>query len=375
MRGLKTASESPNLPDERGRKLAELIRRQGPLSRWELHQKLQLHPNLVGASVGELIRLGIVREEAVPVGAPGRPRIPLAIDPASRHILGVGLAPHQVRIGRVSLTGEPLEEEREYHYPPAKLIEKTAGLLQERLSESTFAIGLATPGFLDPQNNVLLLSSITSVRQRTHSLAPLADAAGATPLFIDNDMHALAQRWRLTNGAGASPVLLIGVDDARLGASLLAGGQPVPGCMIAANELGHMRLPIDTDRCFCGGEGCLECIVSTPQLHRFGAPAALTLADALVGPSTGEVAAGRILDCLATGIVNAIHLVLPAKVVVVSPFAGHGFFRDALSRRITQRLMAPLSRRVEVEFWAQASVQSAQNAAWLALAALYSPSL
>ena len=57
-----------------------------------------------------------------------------------------------------------------------------------------------------------------------------------------------------------------------LGSALLIDGRPNRGCVTGANELGHTRLPVETDICFCGHPGCLERIVSTEFLRRRGVP-------------------------------------------------------------------------------------------------------
>src|SRR5258706_450570 len=76
----------------------------------------------------------------------------------------------------------------------------------------------------------------------TLSLKSVDDAAGARPVLLENGMPALAARWLLTHGAQADQeVLLVSIDDGRLGAAILSDGRPNRGCAIGGNELGHTR--------------------------------------------------------------------------------------------------------------------------------------
>ncbi len=368
-----TSLSISELIDDRGRLLAGLIFRHAPISRWELHQRTGLHPYLVGRSVGTLLGMGIVCEGDVTRAKAGRPRIPLRIDPSSRHIVGLGLSPGRIRIGMVNLLGQPVGQERERQCPPDQLISQSAQMLGKLIGEQTLAVAAAIPGFLEPKENLLLLSSIADAEPHGpagQSLLPLHQAAGDRPLLLDNDMHALAQRWRLSQEPDAEQVLLVALDDGRLGASLLVGGRPVPGCLIGAHELGHTRLPIQTERCFCGGVGCLERIFSTTHLRSLGAKGQ-TLYQALETDLPADAPGAQLLDALASSLVNAIHLLLPAKVVIVGPFSALEPFKAALRQRLIPQLMPPLRSRIVLEFWPEPCVQSAHTAAYLALAQLY----
>ena len=78
------------------------------------------------------------------------------------------------------------------------------------------AVGVAVPGFVDPARGLLRLSSISS-RGSGESLGPLLHAAGRIPVLFHNDMHAVAQWWRLTHADDTEQVLLVGIDDGRIG--------------------------------------------------------------------------------------------------------------------------------------------------------------
>src|SRR5215211_9058935 len=94
--------------DSRQREILRLLWRGGKLSRWELHRQTGVNPNAVGVDVAALLGQGIIRECQSEVAGPGRPRIPLEIDPSVRHVVGVAISPKKVEAGRLSLRGNLL---------------------------------------------------------------------------------------------------------------------------------------------------------------------------------------------------------------------------------------------------------------------------
>src|SRR5215211_402888 len=94
--------------DARQREILRLLWGGGRMSRWELHRRTGVNPNAVGVDVAALLGQGIIRECQSEVAGPGRPRIPLEIDPSVRHVVGVAISPKKVEAGRLSLRGNLL---------------------------------------------------------------------------------------------------------------------------------------------------------------------------------------------------------------------------------------------------------------------------
>src|SRR3954469_12700437 len=83
--------------DTRQREILRLLWRGGRMSRWELHRQTGVNPNAVGVDVAALLNYGIVRECQTEVAGPGRPRIPLEIDPTVRYVVGLSITPGRVQ--------------------------------------------------------------------------------------------------------------------------------------------------------------------------------------------------------------------------------------------------------------------------------------
>jgi len=349
-----------------------------------LHRRMGVNPNAVGVDVAGLLGSGIIRECPSEVAGPGRPRIPLEIDPTVRHVVGIAISPGRVEAGRLSLRcsllGRPIARSVS---EPGKTVSVVQALLRETLSDQSLAVGLSVTGFVDPVERTILTSS-SIPGQGSMSLAPVYEAIGNRPLILENNMHALAAWWLLIHQAEADEdVLLVSVRDGQLGAALLIDGRPNRGCAIGANELGHVRFFVETDTCYCGHPGCLERIVSTEFLRRRGVASGTLLEHAarysgetVTGKGKGngaaaEKAVGEVLDYLSAGLANAVNFIRPNRLVLASELTRYPVFNGALLRSIRSRLLGRLLERVRIDLWDQVDGHSAETAGWLALASLY----
>ena len=367
--------------DTRQREILRLLWRGGRMSRWELHRQTGVNPNAVGVDVASLLEHGIVRECPSEIVGPGRPRIPLEIDPTIRNVLGLSISPGRVEIARLSLRGQLLGRGASRTVgEPSKIISAAQALLKESLSEKSLAIGLTVTGFVDPDKRAILLSS-SFTGHGGISLEPLYEMAGDRPVVLENNMHALAAWWLLIHQAESDEdVLLVSIADGQMGAALLVEGKPNRGCATGANELGHMRYFVDTEVCYCGHPGCLERIVSTEFLRRRGVDAGTLFEHAARfdqdaghpdGADRADKAMTEIMEYLGTGLANAVNFIRPNRLVLSSEFTRYPAFSDALQRSVRSRMLNELVKRVRIDLWDQVDSHSAETAGWLALASLY----
>jgi predicted NBD/HSP70 family sugar kinase len=369
--------------DARQREIVRTLWEQGRLSRWELHQRTGLTPNNVGSVAEVLLRMGVLREGIAEPSGAGRPRVPLEIDPTRRHVIGLAIGPGRVEACRVGLRGQPIGSPvGRIVEDPAKVIPSAVAVLKKIISSEATGIGLSSTGFVDAVEHALLLSSALPGKAGA-SLQPIYEAAGDLPVVLENDMHALAARWLLTHRAAGQDVLLVLVGDGRLGAAMLIDGRPNRGCATGANDLGHCRFFVDTEKCFCGHVGCLERIVSSEFLARQNGqvqgPKAVPAPDELLmqrvaaygGGSGEDPALELVLQYLSCGLANAINFVRPHRLVIVSPLTRSPAFADALVRQIRSGALTELADRVKIDFWDEPAAGSAETAGWLALANLF----
>jgi len=157
---------------------------------------------------------------------------------------------------------------------------------------------------------------------------------------------------------------------------MLIEGRPNRGCATGANDLGHARFFVDTERCFCGHVGCLERIVSSEFLRRHdrsqgAAPnGKLDERAAKFDPDHPDGSLQSVLDYLSCGLANAVNFVRPHRLVIVSTLTRHAAFSETLVKQTREGILSALADRVHIEFWNEASAGSAESAAWLAMAEL-----
>ncbi|MGC4006635.1 MAG: ROK family protein [Pirellulales bacterium] len=362
------------LLDLRQRELLRFIWRENRLSRWELHERTGVNPNAIGIEAAYLLQLGILREGAPESVGQGRPRTPLEIDTATRHILGVSLGPGQVEIAKLNLRGQLLGKTTQQSVEtPAEAIAVAQRFIKQNIKEQTLAVGISSPGFLDAEKKAILFSSVTRTAQPLQ-IDGLYQAAGGKPIVFENDMHALAVRWLLTHLAEEhEDVLLAFLGDGRLGAAMLVEGRPNRGCLIGANELGHTRFPIETDPCYCGQIGCLERICSTAFLQRLNPEYSkdATIFERTARSADDDHAIQRLSQLLAMGLSNSVNFMRPNRLVIVSELTRYAGFSDALLRLIRGGLLFELVNHVRIDLWDQPGAVSAESAGWLALAGLF----
>lgn len=359
------------LVQERQRKILHALLQAGRLSRSELHAVTGIRKNTICDDTAELLDQGILRELDALRAQRGRPRTPLEIDPDRRHVVGLAIRPGHVEVNRSNLIGQPIDEpQRKNVRQPNALISTAAELLASRLDSSTLSVGLSTPGLIDQQQHRLLLSSVAP-ESGVVSLEPLFAVGGQTPVILENDMHAIAACWLLTHRQDPlRDTLLVYLDDGQLGGSLLIAGRPNRGCVHGANELGHTRLGVETDVCYCGQVGCLERVLSTPFLHRLGC-ANLTLDQAIASFDGGDAALRRIIDLLGMGIANAVNLTRVDHLVLLGAFNPYASFTEALINSIRSQVLGAMATKVEISLWGEQQSRNAFNAGWLALANLF----
>lgn len=357
----------------RQRAILRMVYRHSQVSRSDLHELTGIRLNTIGSETAALLERGILRECDVQVQGRGRPRVPLEIDPASLHVLGLAISRGSVEIGRVNLlgklVGEPVIRATQGR---AETLKNAVELLEEQLRSETLAVGLTAPGFIDLKTGQMLFSP-TVPSGKPVSLQPIYDAAGSVPITLENDAVALAARWALTYRADADSggdVLIVRLGDGRLGSTLLINGRPNRGSVTGANELGHTRLPVEAPECFCGQVGCLERICSTEFLSLING-GDTPLAQRAAAYDGNDAAVNRMLDLLATGLSNAVNFTRVSRLVLASELTACQAFIEALTERVRALTLSQLEQRLRIDLWDRTESQPSRVAASLVLAHLY----
>jgi glucokinase len=135
-------------------------------------------------------------------------------------------------------------------------------------NDSVIAIGLGSPGPLDPHTGYLLAPP-NNPEWHNFPLAPSVEKHFGVPAFLDNDANlaALAE-YRFGAGKGHHDVLFFTVSTG-IGGGVIVADRLLQGYHGLAAELGHIIVDPNGPPCSCGFNGHLEAFSSGPAIVKY----------------------------------------------------------------------------------------------------------
>jgi glucokinase len=198
-------------------------------------------------------------------------------------------------------------------------IEDLVGLLCREAGAGTLAaIGIGVPAVVDAAEGVIGDEAHNVPELAGLPLARLLSERFGLPVFVDNDVNALAlAEWRFGAGRGARSLVVLAAGTG-FGSGIVLDGKLVRGAHGFAAELGHVPVKFDGRACWCGGRGCLALYAGGRGIaEAAGMDAPLVFRRA----AEGEPAASAIIDeaCRALGAMLGIVINgLNPEVVVIT---------------------------------------------------------
>jgi glucokinase len=210
-----------------------------------------------------------------------------------------------------------------------KTIERTRAIDENFVLQS---IGVGAPGPVDSVNGIVIDAG--NLGNWKH--VPVVDILTKefkTPTFLEKDGNLAAiGEYHLGEGKGLDNVIVITVGTG-LGSGLILNGKLHTGQLGRAGELGHIVISEEMVQCVCGGYGCLEQFTSGKAMVRMAHEEMakgrisslaqfekLTAHDIELEATKGDLLSLFIIkkaaDYLGRGIVSAINLLGPDKIVV-----------------------------------------------------------
>lgn len=142
-------------------------------------------------------------------------------------------------------------------------VETLLGLVAELVSHAAATgialagVGVGLPGLVDGERGVMTGMGNLVPEFTGNPLAERIQAKVGTPVFVDNDVNALALgEWMFGLGRGAASFAVLAIGSG-IGGGLILDGRLVRGKDGYAGEFGHMPINFDGPQCICGGRGCL----------------------------------------------------------------------------------------------------------------------
>lgn len=247
--------------------VAEVILREGHVSRAEIAQLVGLSQGAVTKITAELRAAGLITEgQASRIDRdPGRPRVPVSVDRSTYRFAGVHMGLRRTTVGLVDLAGELVVEHAvEHHSLSAAAVLREARHLLSRTASAdggtVLGAGVCTGGWVDPMRGVLREHPVLGWQD-----VALADAVAwpDVPIIVDSSARAFAlAHARFVPGHGRGSLLYLIVGNI-VGAAQLVDGRAITGRYSAAGTVDHLPVGPSTGvPCTCGRRDCLWSLAS-----------------------------------------------------------------------------------------------------------------
>jgi glucokinase len=192
--------------------------------------------------------------------------------------IGVDVGGTTVAAGLVSADGRVLEHvQAPTHEHGAGTALETIVELLDRLQDSARArgvtvagVGVGIPGTVDVERGVVGVDVHYAPELIGVPLAARLGPRVGVPVFVDNDVNALAlAEWMWGAGRGARSLVMLALGTG-VGGGIVLDGRLHRGAAGFGGELGHVPVDFDGRPCICGGRGCLKTYVSGTDIARRG---------------------------------------------------------------------------------------------------------
>lgn len=293
-------------------RVLRLLRDEGPVSRAELGDRLELtRPRLI-AEVDRLVTAGLIAEAGMAASRGGRRSTLVELHPRLRFAaidLGASSIDIEVTNGRL----EPVATYREpsdIRSGPRTILQRVNELLHKARTDGAFdrldAVGIGVPGPVSFRDGVPVSPPIMPGWDRYPVRELLAREHGC-PAVVDNDVNIMAIGERHGGVAHSVDDFLFVKIGTGIGCGIHLGGTVYRGVDGCAGDIGHIQVDAGGPVCSCGNTGCLEALFSGFALARDALAAArsgespalaerLAAYQAAARAAAGESAAGHASD-------------------------------------------------------------------------------
>ncbi|OJF09371.1 ROK family protein [Couchioplanes caeruleus] len=298
-------------------RLLRLLRDEGPVSRAELGDRLDLTRPRLLAEVERLVAAGYIAEAGMAASRGGRRSTLVELHPRLRFAavdLGASSIDIEVTNGRL----EPVAAYREgadIRSGPKVILHRVNELLAKARTDGAYerldGVGIGVPGPVSFRDGVPVSPPIMPGWDR-YPVRELLTREHGCPAVVDNDVNIMAIGERHGGVAHSVDDFLFVKIGTGIGCGIHLGGGVYRGVDGCAGDIGHIQVDAHGPVCSCGNAGCLEALFSGAALSRDALAAARSgespaLAERLT--VHGELGARDVADGAAEGDVTCIRLI------------------------------------------------------------------
>ncbi|CAO1653098.1 Putative NBD/HSP70 family sugar kinase [Salinibacterium sp. NYA9b] len=344
-----------------------MLRDSGPLPRIELARRAHLSPTTITRAVSQLVDEGVIVEgNSISPTKLGRPATEISIVRDAFVVVGVQVGVGFVQLGLIDLLGGTVASSSlsyDIETPATEVMVEAATAINELIAASEYdqsmviGVGVAVPGPVDVAGRSILLP--INLDWRDVPVADILEPLTGLPVTVEHNVRSMAlaeARFGVAKDLGSVAFIYLRTG---LGAGLVVEGQPFAGGVRGAIELGHLHVIDNGIDCVCGGNGCLETIVSEGALQRQLAEAGLSsngggaLTALYAAADTNETARASIdsiITQLATATSAIVNLLNPDVILLGGALAEvpEAFF-ERLTEQTRQQVFPLIRPLVRIE--------------------------
>jgi glucokinase-like ROK family protein len=372
-------SKSSNIKAHNLEAMVRTLLYHGATSRVRIAHLTGLSTTTITNLAAELIEQGVVAEDGPEPnhgGGVGRPRIPLRLVPSARYAVGVHVGVGTIRVAVADLFGRLqnyLVIAHELTDPAEEVLGRTCSLIEQAIRqagverERLVGVGVGASGLVDPQTGVNVLAP--NLNWRDLPIRDILSARLNMPVTVDNNVRAMALAEAMFGAGRDVNSLAFVYGRVGVGAGFVVSGGIYRGSRAGAGEIGHTTIvPVGGAPCRCGNTGCLETLVSEPEIVRLAQGLAARqpgsiLAEKLAGSARPDIEqvfeAARAGDkethmmlqerahYMGLALANLVNIVNPDMIILGGLFAaGHDLLLPPMEETMRQRAFANLGESV-----------------------------
>ena len=336
------------------RRVLDTLHELGPSTRAQLTRRTRISPPTMSKLMSQLVRAGLVEQDATPVVTRGRPGVLFRLAARNVQVVAVVLDVHRCTVTSAGLDGN-LANGRSFSFPTPDRFERLTEALVKHVREliaengvPCIGLGLTVPGLIDRQRGEVVFSPNMHFLDGKNPGRVLSERLGMEVVTLQEE-HALCLGERMFGKAkGLSDFAVLDITEG-LGMGAFTGGRFLTGARGFGGEIGHITVEPKGRLCGCGNRGCLETIATDTALalafsEQFGRP--LDIDTVIRMARVGELKPGEILeraiDFLAIGVAAVINILNPEAVLIYGRmFDLQDGLLARLEEKVKQRALKP----------------------------------
>ena len=350
-------------------RLLRLLRDDGPRSRAELGDAVELSRSRLAVELDRLVELGLVETAGLAASRGGR-RSSIVRIARNTRFLGIDIGATSIDVAvtdgelRVlSHEAEPVDVRRGPEVVIGRALEMVGKLRAADTAGALAGAGAGVPGPVSFAQGVPVSPPIMPGWNHFPVRDAFASELGC-PVLVDNDVNIMALGEKHAGIARSVDDFLFVKIGTGIGCGIVVGGEVYRGVSGSAGDIGHIRVDDAGPMCLCGNTGCLEAFFGGSALARDALAAArtdrspeltgllerngtLTAADVAAAAAAGDPVSvamiregGRRVGQVLAGLVSFLN---PGLIVIGGGVAGIGHSLLAEIRGVVYRRSLPLA--------------------------------